>query len=53
MNNLMINEEIIHREINAKEIEELEHYRAKEKKIDEKIRNMERLLQEYTGMSEL
>ena len=53
MPQLFISEKVNVRDVTTKELRELEHYRERERKRDEKIRAMERLLLEYTGMSEL
>lgn len=53
MNCVTILGEITYDDIVSEEKQELLRYRKKERLIDEKIRNMERLLLEYTGMSEL
>lgn len=50
MNNLMINEEIVYRDVTTSELAELEVLREKEKARDEKIRRMEQMLNEYIGM---
>ena len=51
MNNLMIFEEIHVRDVTSSELQELEYYREKEKVMDEKIRNLEKLMQEYVNFS--
>lgn len=51
LNCLTVFEEVTYHDINTEEKEELLMYREKEKARDEKIRNLERLLQEYINMS--
>ena len=51
MNNLLINEEIVVRDVTSNELAELELLREKEKVRDEKIRRMEALLKEYVQLS--
>ena len=51
MKNLMINQEVEIKEITPAELKELDYYRERDKKRDEKIRKMELLLQEYMNSS--
>jgi len=51
MNNLMINEEVVYNEITNKQLEELEHYRKKEKRRDKKIMELEQMLQRYIDLT--
>lgn len=51
MNCVTINSEIEYHDISSAERKELLRYREKEKVIDEKLRNMEQLLNEYMNLS--
>lgn len=51
MNCVTINSEIEYHDITSAEKEELLRYREKEKVIDEKLRNMEQMVQEYIRLS--
>lgn len=51
LNSITFLEEITYKDINSEEKEELEYYRQKERKMDERIHHLDVLLDEYSRLS--
>ena len=51
MNQLLINEKIVYKDVKSYELEELEQYRAKENELNERLRNVERMFEDWKRFS--
>jgi len=52
MDNLMINEKLVYKDVTSNELQELEYYREKDKQRDKKLQELEKLLMEYVHLSD-
>ena len=51
MNQLLINEKIVYKDVTSYELEELEQYRAKENELNERLKNVERMYEDWKRFS--
>ena len=52
MDNLMINEKLVYKDVTSKELKELEYYREKDKARDKKLQELEKLLMQYVNLQD-